>query len=435
MAVKSRRSYRGAAVSNTLSSQLLINGTSISVTLNMATNGWPTTAEPFFCVIEPGTAREEKVCVVYSTSTTLTVVDPADFTSPWGSSSSGRGVDGTTAYQHEAGSIIYPCITARDIDEANELVSKYAAQGSIVYQGASTFTELPIGTASQVLAVNPGATGPQWRNVVDVALQGPQGTQGPQGAQGATGPQGAQGAQGATGSQGATGPQGAAGTNGTNGSQGPQGPQGAQGATGATGSTGATGPQGATGPVNTDTNATANTAALRDSGGNLYAQAYVASYSSGTTPFAQSGTFTYIGLNCARVTNASTVYNDAVSGRTVLVGSSASTLGTSASSRRFKENIQPASFNVSDIYNLEPVTFDYNELVNAETDEYKYNQFGLIAEDVAETSLSFLVSNDDSGLPRHIKYELLAVALVSALKEQNERIAALESRITALESN
>lgn len=235
MAVKSRRSYKGAAVSNTLASQLLIGGTSISVTLNMATNGWPTTAEPFFCVIEPGTAREEKVCVVYSTNTTLTVVDPADFTSPWGSSSSGRGVDGTTAYQHEAGSTIYPCITARDIDEANELVSKYAAQGSIVYQGASTFTELPIGTASQVLAVNSGATGPQWRNVVDVALQGPQGTQGPQGPQGATGPQGAQGAQGSTGSQGATGPQGATGATGSTGAQGATGAQGPQGAAGSAG--------------------------------------------------------------------------------------------------------------------------------------------------------------------------------------------------------
>lgn len=421
MAVKSRRSYKGAAVSNTLGSQLLVGGTTISLAATMS--GWPTSSEPFFCVIEPGTAREEKVCVVYTTSTTLTVVDPADFTSPWGSSSSGRGVDGTTAYQHEAGSTIYPCITARDIDEANELVSKYAAQGSIVYQGASTFTELPIGTASQVLAVNPGATGPQWRNVADVALQGPQGTQGPQGAQGATGPQGAQGAQGATGSQGATGPQGAAGTNGTNGSQGPQGPQGAQGA------------QGATGPVNTDENATGSTAALRTSTGLLKATQFSATDSSGTAPFAQAGTFTYIGLNCGRVDNTDTIYNDVVSGRAVQVGSSASTLGTSASSRRFKENIVDAEFDIQDVYALRPVKFDYNDLVDAETDEYKYNQFGLIAEEVAETSLSFLVSHDDNGLPRHIKYELLAVALVSALKEQNERIAALESRITALESN
>lgn len=163
MAVKSRRSYKGAAVSNTLGSQLLVGGTTISLAATMS--GWPTSSEPFFCVIDPGTAKEEKVCVVYATTTTLTVVDPADYTSPWGASANGRGVDNTTAYQHEAGAVIYPCITARDIDEANELVSKYGAQGSVVYQGASTFTELAVGTAGQVLKVNSGATAPEWGQV------------------------------------------------------------------------------------------------------------------------------------------------------------------------------------------------------------------------------------------------------------------------------
>lgn len=163
MAVKSRRSYQGKPVSNTLGSQLLVGGTSISLAATMS--GWPTTAEPFFCVIDAGTAKEEKVCVVYATTTTLTVVDPADYTSPWGASANGRGVDNTTAYQHEAGAVIYPCITAREMDEANELVSKYASQGAVVYQGASTFTELAIGTAGQVLKVNSGATAPEWGQV------------------------------------------------------------------------------------------------------------------------------------------------------------------------------------------------------------------------------------------------------------------------------
>lgn len=168
MAVKSRRSYKGAAVSNTLGSQLLVGGTTISLAATMS--GWPTSSEPFFCVIDPGTAKEEKVCVVYATTTTLTVVDPADYTSPWGASANGRGVDNTTAYQHEAGAVIYPCITARDIDEANELVSKYGAQGSVVYQGASTFTELAVGTAGQVLKVNSGATAPEWGQVATAGI-------------------------------------------------------------------------------------------------------------------------------------------------------------------------------------------------------------------------------------------------------------------------
>jgi hypothetical protein len=187
--------------------------------------------------------------------------------------------------------------------------------------------------------------------------------------------------------------------------------------------------------VNTSENSDASTAALRTSSGLLRATQFSATDSSGTAPFAQSGTFTYIGLNCGRVDNTDTIYNDAVSGRTVLVGSAASTLGTSASSRRFKENIRPALFDVADVYGLQPVLFDYKDTVNAESDDFKYNQFGLIAEDVADTSLSFLVDNDSGGLPRHIRYELLAVALVEALKQQNQRIIDLETRITALESN
>lgn len=421
MAGKSRRSYKGAAVSNTIASGgLAANATSITVTDNMSTGGWPTTSEPFFCVIEPGTSREEKVCVIYANTTTLTVVDPSAV-SGWSSNVAGRGVDNTTDREHASGSVIYPVFTAIEANQANELVSKYQGQGALVYQGASTFQELTLGTAGQVLVVNSGATGPQWRNVVDVALQGPQGTQGPQGAQGAqgaTGPQGAQGATGATGSQGATGPQGATGATGSTGAQGPQGAQGA------------------TGPVNTDTEANGNTAALRTSGGQIKATTFLATDTGSTTPFAQSGTFTYIGLNCGRVDNTDTIYNDVIAGgRTVLVGSSASTLGTSASSRRFKTNIVPAVLNVEDIYNLQPVTFDYNELVKAETEEQRFNHFGLIAEDVAETSLSFLVDNDSQGLPRHIHYEMLAVALVEALKQQNQRIIDLETRITALESN
>jgi hypothetical protein len=110
------------------------------------------------------------------------------------------------------------------------------------------------------------------------------------------------------------------------------------------------------------------------------------------------------------------------------------TLGTASSSRRYKDNIQTATINSADVYALRPVTFDYNDLVETETDEWKYSQYGLIAEEVAETSLTFLLSYDENNLPRHVKYEMLAVPLLAAIKEQNERIIALESRITQLEN-
>lgn len=409
MALPVRKSYKGAPVTTTLSA--LLGAGSTSCTVGSVT-GWPTTF-PFYVVIEPGTSREEKVRVTGITGTTLTIVRAQD--------------DTPAGLEHPSASIVYPVLTAIEADEANQVASAMTTKGDLITTDGTSITRLARGTDDYVLISKASeSTGLKWASVASVALQGPQGVQGAQGPQGATGPQGAQGAQGAQGpqgTQGATGPQGAAGTNGTNGTNGSQGPQGPQGA------------QGATGPVNTDINATGNTAALRTASGSLYATSYIATDSGSTSPFSQSGTFTYIGFNCGRVDNTDTIYNDVVSGRTVLVGASASTLGTSASSRRYKENIVDAEFDIQDVYALRPVKFDYNDLVDAETDEYKYNQFGLIAEEVAETSLSFLVSHDDNGLPRHIKYELLAVALVSALKEQNERIAALESRITALENN
>jgi microcystin-dependent protein len=127
--------------------------------------GWANDGVPFFVVVEPGTAREEKICVKYNTSTSLIVVNPAA-TSVWDEDGLGRGVDNTSDQVHAAGSVIYPVFTSIEANQANELVSKYANAGSVVYQGSGTpgtFTELAIGTASHVLRVNSGL--PQWGQV------------------------------------------------------------------------------------------------------------------------------------------------------------------------------------------------------------------------------------------------------------------------------
>lgn len=160
---KSRRSYRGAPVSNALGVTLSEAATNITLAVAMA--GWSTDGEPFFVVVDPGTAKEEKICVKYASSTTLTVVDP-DAASVWGASAEGRGADGTTDRQHEQGAVIYPVFTALEANQSNELVSKYANAGSVVYQGAGTpgtFTELAIGSTAHVLKVASGV--PQWGQI------------------------------------------------------------------------------------------------------------------------------------------------------------------------------------------------------------------------------------------------------------------------------
>jgi len=147
VAVKVRRQYAGGAAATTLGGSLASAGvTTFSIA---SATGWPaSTTTPFYVVVSPQTASEEKMLVTLN-GTTVTVVT--------------RGADGTTANTHAAGASIYPVITAVDLDEANELASKYASTGAMVYQGASTFTELTVGSSDHVLKVASGV--PSWGQV------------------------------------------------------------------------------------------------------------------------------------------------------------------------------------------------------------------------------------------------------------------------------
>lgn len=163
---KIRRGYKGAAVAAALNGGGVTSATQTSISLSSSPTTFPT--GKFFVVVAPGTAQEEKMCVTLSGST-LTVVDPAVTSNS--ASVNGRGVDNTTARSAIAGgAAVYPVATAIDFDEANELTSKFATQGSLVYQGATTFAELPIGTAGYVLKVNSGATAPEWGQLSATAL-------------------------------------------------------------------------------------------------------------------------------------------------------------------------------------------------------------------------------------------------------------------------
>lgn len=146
---KSRRSYKGAAVSNSISSSGLPVGADsptvgLTISLSQDMSGWSETGIPFFAVIDPGTSKEEKVCVIYASPSTLTVVDPA-LTSGWSASVNGRGVDGTINRAHDSGAVIYPVFTATEADQANELVSKYTVNGDIVVHGQTGFKTIGTG--------------------------------------------------------------------------------------------------------------------------------------------------------------------------------------------------------------------------------------------------------------------------------------------------
>lgn len=149
---KTRREYKGNASSTTINGAFNAGATTVSITAN---TGWPTTG-PFYAVIDPGTASEEKIYVGSISSSNLSSIT--------------RGVDGTTDVNHSSGAVIYPVFTAIDADEANQLTSTYANRGGMVYLGDPSFTQLAIGTAGQVLKVNSGATAPEWGQVAAAGI-------------------------------------------------------------------------------------------------------------------------------------------------------------------------------------------------------------------------------------------------------------------------
>lgn len=152
---KTRRTYTGASVSSTTSSAIAASGTT-SFTVNAATN-WPYGASPFYVVLSPGTASEEKVLVTRTNTGDTTINIASDAV---------RGQDGTSAVSHDSGATVYPVFTAVDADEANELASMWESKGDIVSHGTSTFARLAVGADDTVLiADSSAASGLAWGQV------------------------------------------------------------------------------------------------------------------------------------------------------------------------------------------------------------------------------------------------------------------------------
>jgi endosialidase-like protein len=88
-------------------------------------------------------------------------------------------------------------------------------------------------------------------------------------------------------------------------------------------------------------------------------------------------------------------------------------LGTTTSSKRFKENIQRMGRTSEELYALEPVTFRYKK----EIDRTGRSQFGLVAEEVEKVNPD-LVVRDQQGNPYSVRYDQVnAMLLDEFLKE------------------
>jgi hypothetical protein len=188
----------------------------------------------------------------------------------------------------------------------------------------------------------------------------------------------------------------------------------------------------------------ASTIVARDSSSFISAQSYYAygpaahftSTLMGTTGYTNlGGNQSYFGCrikNYDAGTGANPiVYALVTSGRAVIINSNG-TLGTSASTRTVKENIR--DYDNAAVLNLQPVLFDYKENV-LDGDESRFNHVGLIAEDVDDAGLTHLVYKDPDGTINGVAYERLAVDLLVVVKELNNKINDLETRLATLEAN
>ena len=123
-------------------------------------------------------------------------------------------------------------------------------------------------------------------------------------------------------------------------------------------------------------------------------------------------------------------------GVTVVVGVDGQ-LGTTTSSVRYKEQIQPMDRASEAILSLNPVTFPYKQ----ELDPKAMPQFGLVAKEVEKVNRD-LVARDEQAKPYTVRYEAVnAMLLNEFLKEhrKNEKqeatIAQLQKQVEALSAS
>jgi hypothetical protein len=100
------------------------------------------------------------------------------------------------------------------------------------------------------------------------------------------------------------------------------------------------------------------------------------------------------------------------------------------SSRRYKEHIADAAEDVPDVALLNPRNYRFSdttpEIIKGAAKDAEGVRLGLIAEEVAEVD-ERLVYHDPDGAPLGLDHSALIAALISAVKKQDARIAALEA--------
>ena len=134
-----------------------------------------------------------------------------------------------------------------------------------------------------------------------------------------------------------------------------------------------------------------------------------------------------IGTDGANVSDScyiGSIFGQTSSGGTAVVINSAGKLGTTTSSRRFKDDIKPMEQASEALFSLKPVTFRYKKGI----DPQGIPQFGLVAEDVDAVNPD-LVVRDKEGKVYTVRYDAVNAMLLNEFLKEHRKKRGTEATI------
>ncbi len=133
------------------------------------------------------------------------------------------------------------------------------------------------------------------------------------------------------------------------------------------------------------------------------------------------------GQNVSNTCYIGNIFNTTSSGGTAVFINSDGQLGTTTSSRRFKDEIKPMDKASEALFALKPVTFCYKK----EIDPAGTSQFGVVAEDVEKVNPD-LVVRDEKGKPYSVRYDQVNAMLLNEFLKEHREVQELKKQIEAL---
>lgn len=134
-----------------------------------------------------------------------------------------------------------------------------------------------------------------------------------------------------------------------------------------------------------------------------------------------------VGANVSNSCFIGSVFGQTSPGGVAVFIDSSGKVGTSTSSRRFKEEIKPMERTSEALFALKPVTFRYKK----EIDASGTSQFGLVAEEVEKVNRD-LVVRDNDGKPYSVRYEQVNAMLLNEFLKEHRKVEQLQKQVEAL---